>query len=335
MVSGALRSFIDKALSDEDWKLKSIDNGANNRGYKLDTKDRSYFLKCFAPCASAASKLKQEYEFSRILFDAGIIQIAEPVSYDIDALAAVYSFIEGSPFSAVQEKDVDDAVKFIQAINSPGVVSQDMPFATESPINFRSFVDIMEQRLGLLHKFCRYDSAITGLVSEVASRCASIASDHRVCWETALPRTIVSPSDFGFHNALKGCQSSHFIDFEYAGLDSPWKLICDFFSQPSVPVPLSYVKKFLDLEMFKEQTDSVYTLIRLFELTQLKWCLIMLNEFLPEIQARRIYALGDCANNDEMSNLIKAMQSKQLIKSERYFSKIDDMIEQFHCGIRS
>ena len=43
---------------------------------------------------------------------------------------------------------------------------------------------------------------------------------------------IISPSDFGFHNVINKNNKLFFIDFEYAGLDDPIKLICDFYCQP-------------------------------------------------------------------------------------------------------
>ena len=49
---------------------------------------------------------------------------------------------------------------------------------------------------------------------------------------------VLSPSDFGFHNALLDRQGNvRFFDFEYAGWDDPAKLVCDFFCQVEVPVP--------------------------------------------------------------------------------------------------
>ena len=54
--------------------------------------------------------------------------------------------------------------------------------------------------------------------------------------------SVLSPSDFGFHNALLGPDGKLcFIDFEYAGWDDPAKLICDFFCQPQTPVPQAHL----------------------------------------------------------------------------------------------
>ena len=57
----------------------------------------------------------------------------------------------------------------------------------------------------------------------------------------------LSPSDFGFHNALLDDEGKlTFLDFEYAGRDDPAKLVSDFFCQPEVPVPLSLHAHFID-----------------------------------------------------------------------------------------
>jgi len=58
---------------------------------------------------------------------------------------------------------------------------------------------------------------------------------------------IMSPSDFGFHNCLvdEATQKLMLFDFEYAGLDSPFKLIMDFIFQPKVSMSQQHVNVFL------------------------------------------------------------------------------------------
>ena len=56
----------------------------------------------------------------------------------------------------------------------------------------------------------------------------------------------MSPSDFGFHNALATPGGRLvFIDFEYAGWDDPAKLANDFFCQPAVPVDARFYDDFV------------------------------------------------------------------------------------------
>ena len=57
---------------------------------------------------------------------------------------------------------------------------------------------------------------------------------------------IISPSDFGLHNAkLNRDHRLTFFDFEYAGWDDPAKTIADFFAQPRFPAPLEEVDKLI------------------------------------------------------------------------------------------
>ena len=56
-------------------------------------------------------------------------------------------------------------------------------------------------------------------------------------FEERIPRTqqILSPSDLGFHNCIKGNDGLlTFIDFDYFGWDDPVKLTCDFLLHPGM-----------------------------------------------------------------------------------------------------
>ena len=124
----------------------------------------------------------------------------------------------------------------------------------------------------------------------------------------------ISPSDFGFHNVLlKNDGALCFIDFEYAGWDDPAKLIGDFFCQPAVPVPPVYFDEFAAMVVSysvrpEALRERAYLLLPAF---QIKWCCIMLNEFLPAAAQRRQFA-------DPTSSLDQR-QRKQLDKTEQFF----------------
>ncbi|NCW28589.1 MAG: hypothetical protein EBV83_09940, partial [Verrucomicrobia bacterium] len=54
-------------------------------------------------------------------------------------------------------------------------------------------------------------------------------------------RKILSPGDFGFHNAIRRLQGDIvFFDFEYSGFDDPAKTVADIFLQPEQPVDFAY-----------------------------------------------------------------------------------------------
>ena len=119
----------------------------------------------------------------------------------------------------------------------------------------------------------------------------------------------VSPSDFGFHNALKTPDGrTRFFDFEYAGWDDPARMLCDFFCQPAVPAPLDYLVRFAaSVSADSEEPDAMLARIRLlFPVYRIKWCCILLNDFLRVGDRRRRFALSDDAQERKASQLAKA-----------------------------
>ena len=109
----------------------------------------------------------------------------------------------------------------------------------------------------------------------------------------SVEQSCLSPSDFGFHNALiDGARKLTFLDFEYAGRDDPAKLVSDFFCQPEVPVPLSLHGHFIDrmAEGLGLDAAGVARCRLLLDAYQIKWTCIILNDFLPLGAARRAFA---------------------------------------------
>ena len=103
----------------------------------------------------------------------------------------------------------------------------------------------------------------------------------------------LSPSDFGFHNALRDLNGGLcFLDFEYAGWDDPAKMVCDFFLHPGVPVPQSFFAHFYSkvTAFFSADSDLSQRIRLTYPLHRIKWCCIVLNEFLKLESERREFA---------------------------------------------
>ena len=95
----------------------------------------------------------------------------------------------------------------------------------------------------------------------------------------------VSPSDFGFHNAIRRPDGTFaFIDFEYAGWDDPAKTVCDVFLQPAIPVPRDDFERFTlrALSWIANREATIARCRGMFPLFAIKWCCIILNPFVPE-----------------------------------------------------
>ena len=133
----------------------------------------------------------------------------------------------------------------------------------------------------------------------------------------SLSNRCLSPSDFGFHNALideKG--HATFLDFEYAGRDDPAKLICDFFCQPELAPPLPHYADFTGrlataLDLADEDLWRARLLLNAY---RIKWVCIMLNEF-QSVGARR-RAFASTQDNETRA-------AHQLRSAERYLDLIN------------
>ena len=85
----------------------------------------------------------------------------------------------------------------------------------------------------------------------------------------------VSPSDFGFHNAIRSAEGVKFIDFEFAGWDDPAKAAADFALQPKVPInmetsPLAQTGILGQADLIQSRLKSLLPVL------ELKWICIML-----------------------------------------------------------
>jgi hypothetical protein len=122
----------------------------------------------------------------------------------------------------------------------------------------------------------------------------------------------ISPSDFGFHNALAGDDGRlTFLDFEYAGRDDPAKMATDFVCQPEIPVPSGLHT------IWRERLTSAGVLdgaalarsTLLLDACRIKWACIMLNDFLPVGDARRAFADADERDRRCAAQLTKAARA--------------------------
>ena len=103
---------------------------------------------------------------------------------------------------------------------------------------------------------------------------------------------IISPSDFGLHNAkLNKGNRLIFFDFEYAGWDDPAKTVADFFAQPRFPAPFEEVDNLLSIFSNIFSSNVMARFLRRLPLVdsiiRLKWCYILLNDFHPNSNKRR------------------------------------------------
>ena len=85
-----------------------------------------------------------------------------------------------------------------------------------------------------------------------------------------------------------------FIDFEYFGWDDPVKLVSDTAIHPGSDLPEAVARRLIErLSRDFEAEDPAFrgrVVTLLYPVFGMIWCLIILNDFLPESRSRRVLA---------------------------------------------
>lgn len=285
--------------------LTRLSGGRNNQVYRVEiTGGEPLALKRYF--RDARDRLGAEWSFVSHAWSRGVRTVPEPLVCDPGEQVALYSFVRGRKLlpSELSSRHVNAAINFVLAINErPRAVLAPGAEACFSLAEHIATVERRIARLGMLDTAIPHAADAQRLVSakllpawtavkarlEVAAAAAGLSIDAMVSPDACC----LSPSDFGFHNALLDeAGVLTFLDFEYAGRDDPAKLISDFFCQPEVPVPQAFHVPFIDRLAKGLGLDSgaVARCRLLLDAYQIKWTCIILNDFLPLEAARRDFA---------------------------------------------
>lgn len=288
-----------------DLRCLRLEGGRNNQAWRVETEDGPYFLKCyFRSPADPRDRLHHEWSLARYAWTLGLRNLPEPLAADPGAGAALFRWIDKRPANPadLQSGSIAQAIDFLVALNASHASPPDLPLASEACFTLAEHLAVVRQRIERLRNGIAPEpdtaAARTFVTAKLAPAFGSIAG--RLEREGSLPEVarIVSPSDFGFHNALIGPEGSiTWIDFEYAGWDDPAKTVSDFFAQPRLPVPEAFRAGFVD--RLEAEIPGLRSLgeraRRLRPLLTLKWACIQLNEFLDIGSARREFARAGSA----------------------------------------
>lgn len=275
-------------------------------------------------------RLGREYGALSFLRRHGVEDVPRPIARDDKRRCAVYEWIEGEPLRAATEADVDALADFFIILQELRQFegAEQLAEASASCLSFLLAFDQLRQRVRRLGEAVvpgtRAHSFVAGHLVPEAARLIDGISERaaRAGLEAAaeLPRErqTLSPSDFGLHNALRRPDGRlAFVDFEYFGWDDPAKSVADVMYHPGSALPSWLAERYRDrLEARLSAGDPEFSIrLRLMlPLIGLMWCVMILNELVPEHWARRAMA-GMQASRGEI-------EAAQLAKAEALFQRV-------------
>jgi hypothetical protein len=300
--------------------------GGNNRVYRVQAGSERFIAKWYFHSESdSRDRLGSEFAFLEHAWGAGLRCVPRPLARDPALHLGLYEFVEGrrlAPAEVGRERVVE-AARFFAALNEPSSRRRgaSLPAASEACFSVNEHLDMVEARLA---RFSRMRVA-----SSVDREAATFVEELRRAWSVerrrilsstrdpgeALPERwrCLSPSDFGFHNALlRPGGELCFLDFEYAGWDDPAKGLGDFFAHPGCPVARQHLEAFALAAAAPFEDGAVLIgRARLLEpVFRVKWCCIILNEFLADAAERRRFA--NPGMDPEQSKLAQLEKARRL-----------------------
>jgi len=317
-------------------KITQIKGGKNNKVFELELEDLTeLILKVYYKNSNdKRDRLSAEWNFLNYAIERGITEVARPVACDQQEGLAIFTKLPGCKRVAeeINKSDIDLAADFIISLNVMPRNLQNIQEASEACFSISDHLMSVQKRIDKLEALDPsapyYDLANKLISTRLKSMWSSISSNSfgkkrtTLFLENTLPwsQKIVSPSDFGFHNILVSENKLTFLDFEYAGIDDPAKLVCDFYLAPEIRCPIDTFNVFLyklknGLNFGEEFIERSAYLLPIY---QIKWICIVLNDFLPSSAIRRSFAINEdrslrCLNQLEKAN--KMLDQIKIIRS--------------------
>ena len=286
---------------------RSIAGGANNRILRLG--EIAVVKRYFRHPGDLRDRFSTEKSFYDYAVNAVSDQIPRVLGWDHVNGVGVFEFVKGTrPQSSVS--NIDSALRFFARLNThrDSDIAKRLPLAAEACLTFGDHLATVHRRVTSLADFVNLDAldveanafvanVINPLWDRAQSQLTSDTQSLSLQAEISPGEKCISPSDFGFHNALEREDGTIvFFDFEYAGWDDPAKFVNDFFCQPDVPISIVYYEYVVvtvsNVLGVIHAAEFMNRCRRLFPLYQIKWGCILLNDFTHVGRERREYSLG-------------------------------------------
>jgi hypothetical protein len=314
--------------------VSKIKGRANSEVFRLDGRHAGQFFLKIYPDLQLDARTRLHNEVSAInLLSNNDFPVPRHIDNDTDLNWAVFEYIDGIKVAHTDPDFIDESWDFISDLNEkfPYFQYKDkFDFASEACICGDNLIQQINSRLQLFDK--SENSQLKAFIKdeflpEFMTYKSSTVPRNRFLFETPLQESnyILSPSDFGSHNALRNQRGEIvYFDFEYFGWDDPVKLISDFLWHPGMEISIEQKQKWLEKAavLFKHDSGFIQRLNCYMPLFAFKWCLILLNEFIPENIHQKVRTGAYSSQEIETVLFAQLTKSKILLQDINSISKV-------------
>lgn len=273
-----------------------LNGGINNQVFRCTAGGQTFVLKGYVESIdNPHDRFKAETEF--LTYAAAVTPTFVPklIYSDQASRSIVVENLEGECFQEGErplERDLAKAVEFLRLLNSEqasaleaisGAAADGFLRLTNHLENIRTRIASMQSE-HLPSNLCDKANQIILTLKQRISHLNEVTEQRLLtgeCEDILDPANrCLSPSDFGFHNAIRTSQGIKFFDFEFAGWDDPAKIVSDFDLQPRIPISPKGCILRLGIAKWSVGLEARSTV--LFPILRLKWACIILGLLDPK-----------------------------------------------------
>ena len=271
----------------------STGGGRNSRTWTMQAGGRLVFVK-ETRRDDKRDRTACEVAFASFLRCHGWQHSPVPIAHDAAARIAVYEQIDGTAIDIVTAEHVAQAAAFARALRDMAqhADAASLIDAADAAFDLADHIAIVDARVQRVAAECSSGPASSFVADELVPAWRAVRDEAKRHAEAGAggdrvralsAARVLSPSDFGFHNALVQRDGRLvFFDFEYAGWDHPAKMLVDFFLQPAHTADRSFIGSMADaIAGPADVSDLLAAAAQLHPVLVVKWAAIALNALLP------------------------------------------------------
>jgi len=241
-------------LGTSEESLIQLRGGINNRVYRCSEGNAQWVIKGYLAVEKGhRDRMQAEVEFLAYANEVSPKYVPHLIHVDYEHRCVVLGHIEGKTFlegEVPSPEDIEAAVDFFRMLNATcKAARQHIKFdAAEGFLRLTDHIENIRERLSrmgtdhLPQEAKKPALELLQWVQDAADRVSNLIAESITKGTVANcinpEQRCISPSDFGFHNAIRTKFGVKFFDFEFAGWDDPAKAASDFVLQPRVPARL-------------------------------------------------------------------------------------------------
>ena len=266
--------------------IKTINTGiSNSNTYQLYTAKNKYVCKYYPISETNCSRSRLETEILAytILDNNKILNIPKLRAVNKNLNCILFDYVNGEKIRNYNETHITHAVRFIKRLKKVNFSKNRFNFlAKEAITSINDLFSQITKRLLKLEGINTLDNSTRKHVNNIKYYLNVIRKKYQISisQNEIIPKSklVLSPSDFGFHNALSYNDDIVWLDFEYFGFDDPAKLIIDFILHPGMNLNKKLARDwFLKIsKIFKTDKDINMRMRQYWPLICIRWCLIIL-----------------------------------------------------------